>query len=96
MRNLPKAANHAWGSLRPSVTSKPVIALDASVDDAILDAQALEASAGARKVITLVRMQFLRPLLRPSTRPACLAVPAGSALTNGSKTTESWRMVPVT
>jgi len=50
----------------PAVATEPIIALDASAGDAILDASALEVSTASRVVVTLVRMQFSGPAARPS------------------------------
>ncbi len=54
----------------PAVATEPIIALDASAGDAILDASALEMSTASRVVVTLVRMQFARPAARPSSLAA--------------------------
>lgn len=53
----------------PSVSSKPVVAFDASSSDAVLDAAALEMRSATWVVIALVRMQFVWPAAGPS-RPA--------------------------
>lgn len=50
----------------PAVATEPIIALDASAGDAILDASALEMSVALRVVATLVRMQLLGPPARPA------------------------------
>ena len=48
----------------PAVTSEPVIALNASAGDAILDTSALEMGATSREVVALVCMQLARPPAR--------------------------------
>jgi hypothetical protein len=50
----------------PAVAPEPIIALDAPAGDAILDPAAFEMGTASRVVVTLVRMQFLRPPARPA------------------------------
>lgn len=50
----------------PAMATEPIIALDASAGDAILDASALEMGAASRVVVTLVSMQLLGPPARPA------------------------------
>ena len=73
---------------------EPVIALDTPAGDTVLNNVALEISATPSEVGALVRIQPCGP----ATQLAWLALPptAERASTNASKTTESWRLTPVT
>jgi hypothetical protein len=53
----------------PSMTAEPIVALDASACNPVLDAAQLEMLSAARVVIPFVGMQ----LVRPAARPAALA-----------------------
>lgn len=51
----------SWKAPMKAMKHEPIVALDASAGDAILDASQLEVSAASREVIALVRMQFSAP-----------------------------------
>ena len=51
---------------QPAVAPEPVIALNTSAGDAILDTAAREVRAAARKVVDLVGMQLCGPAARPA------------------------------
>ena len=72
----------------PAVAPEPIIALDASAGDAILDPAAFEMGAASRKVVTLVRMQFPGP-------PARLASPAAHRRQGVDQFLEDHRVVAV-
>lgn len=54
----------------PSVTPEPIVALDASSSDAVLDAAALEVVSAACKVVAFVSVQLVRPAARPAAPAA--------------------------
>ena len=72
----------------PAVTAQTVIAFDAPAGDAALDASLSEMSAAARKVVALVRMQFVGP----AARSAALASDCGDGV---NEFLEHHRVMPV-